>query len=273
MYKVGLSSCGKTLNEQLFADFAEHGIDAIEISPEWFEYRNLNYQNLYDFSRRYGIMLWSYHLPFPSTDICSSNNGVRLCSVQYMCELIKQASNIGIEKFVIHAGLEPVSLVPEKRAEAMAYSKDSLSQLADFAAQYGSLICVEDLPRTCLGNSSEEILDLISVNDKLRVCLDTNHLLKEDNVDFIRRIGDKIVTLHVSDYDYADERHWLPGEGKVQWKAVLDALKEVNYQGVWMYEIGYKCPNTIERSRDLNCADFVRNARELFEDQELTVVG
>lgn len=134
------------------------------------------------------------------------------------------------------------------------------------------MLAVEDLPRTCLGNTADEIAELISGNSKLRVCLDTNHLLHESNIDFIKKLGSKIITLHVSDYDYENERHWLPGEGKIDWNGVLDALSAVNYNGVWMYEISYECPNTIKRPRDLTPDDFVRNAKELFERKPLTVI-
>ena len=272
MYKIGLSSCGKVLDEQLFRDYAQNGIGAIEISPVWNEYKRVDYHSLHKWSQQYGVTLWSYHLPFPTTDICSTNRGLRICSVEYLCELIRKGSDTGITKFVIHAGLEPVSFELKERAEKLACSRESLNQLADFAAECGAVICVEDLPRSCLGNSSDEILELISVNDKLRVCLDTNHLLKEDNVDFIRRVGNKIETLHISDYDYVDEKHWLPGEGKIQWQPLIEELKNINYQGVWMYEIGFKCPDSIKRSRDLKCADFARNAREIFNNESLTVI-
>jgi sugar phosphate isomerase/epimerase len=90
-------------------------------------------------------------------------------------------------------------------------------------------------------------------------------------VDFICKIGKKIETLHVSDYDFVNERHWLPGEGKVNWRALIAALREIDYSGVWMYEILFKCPKTILRPCDLTCEDFARNARELFAGEEPTV--
>ena len=254
MYKVGLSSCGKTLNEQFFAECSQTGINAIEISPEWNEYKDIDYPSLLRLSKQYNVALWSFHLPYPTTDICSSNREIRMRSVNYMCELIEKASNIGIRYFVVHSGREPVSFEPEERAQAMACSKESLNLLADFAANYGSVICLEDLPRSCLGNTSTEILELISVNEKLRVCLDTNHLLKEDNADFIRAVGNKIVTLHVSDYDFVDERHWLPGKGKVDWKRMINVLEDVDYEGRFLYEIDWD---------DLTFADVAENYKQL----------
>ena len=95
-------------------------------------------------------------------------------------------------------------------------------------------------------------------------------MLYEDAVDFIRNVGDKIVTAHVSDFDFYNERHWLPGEGKLDWQAILRALKEIGYQGPWLYEIGFACPKTIYRDRDLTCDDFVRNAKELFNNTSIT---
>lgn len=270
MLKIGMSSAGKKINEDLFADYAKHGIEAIEISPGWPDYKHLDYNALKRCSEKYGVALWSYHMPFQTTDIANKDRAWRLCSLEYMCELIKQASEIGIHKFVTHASTE-LPDDPVRRAETLDIAKESLSQLADFAANYGSTICVEDLPRRCLGNCSEELLDILSVNDKLRVCFDTNHLLGEDILSFIKRMEDKIVTVHISDYDYIDERHWLPGEGDIPWYDLYQALLDVSYTGAWMYEIGPKCPKTILRDRDLTCADFVRNAKEIFEGRPLTV--
>ncbi len=270
MLKIGMSSAGKQINEQLFADYAANGIGAVEISPGWPVYKTLDYKTLKEYSEKYGVELWSYHMPFQTTDIATTDRAWRLCSLEYMCELIKQASNIGIHKFVTHASTE-LPNDPVKRAEHLAIAKESLDQLAEYAAQYDSVICVEDLPRRCLGNCSDELLDILSANDKLRVCFDTNHLLGEDILSFIKKVGDKIVTIHVSDYDYIDERHWLPGEGDIPWYDLYKALLEAGYTGAWMYEIGPKCPNTILRDRDLTCADFARNAKEIFEGKPLTV--
>lgn len=136
----------------------------------------------------------------------------------------------------------------------------------------GAVIAVEDLPRTCLGRNSEEILELISVHPALRVCFDTNHLLEEDIPTFVRNVGKKIITLHVSDYDFINERHWLPGEGDICWPEVLDALCKVDYAGPWLYEVGYKPPQTIER-RQLTAVDFAHNANVLFAGDIPAAIG
>ena len=83
--------------------------------------------------------------------------------------------------------------------------------------------------------------------------------------------GNKIVTTHVSDYDFVNERHWLPGEGKIDWQELLSTFKAVEYSGPWLYEMSFACPKTIYRERDLTFEDFVRNAKEVFNNEKITV--
>lgn len=71
----------------------------------------------------------------------------------------------------------------------------------------------------------------------MKICFDTNHLLSEDIVHFVEACGDRIATIHVSDYDRVDERHWLPGKGKIDWPALYGALMKAGYKGAFMYEL------------------------------------
>lgn len=256
--------------EALTAQYKKAGISALEISPQQDKYESLNYQRIYAATKANGVKLWSFHLPFMPFEIWDISKE-ELCenTVAYMCELIDKATAIGVDKFVVHPSGEPVE--ENERAKRMACAKNSLFKLARYAKTKGAVIAVEDLPRSCLGRNSDEILELISAHEDLRVCFDTNHLLNENPVDFVRKVGKKIVTLHVSDYDFINERHWLPGEGKIDWQALLQALKEVGYNGVWMYELGFNCPTSILRDRDLTCEDFVKNANELFDGKTPTV--
>ena len=59
----------------------------------------------------------------------------------------------------------------------MELAKEGLFLLSRVATEAGAHLCVEDLPRTCLGNSSAEILELLTADPSLTVCFDTNHLL------------------------------------------------------------------------------------------------
>jgi sugar phosphate isomerase/epimerase len=141
-----------------------------------------------------------------------------------------------------------------------------LKILAEKAHSLGIRLAVEDLPRTCLGNCSDDILYLLEGNPLLNVCFDTNHLLKQDNVEFIKAVGNRIITLHVSDYDFIDERHQLPGEGKNNWNAIINELEKVNYSGPFLYEVSSKASPNHRTGPELKPKDLRENHLMLIEN-------
>lgn len=270
MFEIGLSTCSKIIDENLFRQYREAGIGAMEIAQPYDRYCKINYAEVYKFSKEYGIRLNSFHLPFsPFDEVDISNPVLQKGTIEYHSELIKKAADIGIEKFIIHPGTEPIKA--DERRDRMECAKESLVRLAEIADREGAVMCVEDLPRTCLGRNSDEIAELASADDRLRLCLDTNHLFTEALPDYIRKFGKRIVTIHVSDYDFLNERHWLPGEGDIDWQSVLAALREVGYSGPWLYEVAFERPASIIGGRDLTCEDIARNAKELFAGEKPTV--
>ena len=272
MYKVGLSTTGQKICEETIKMYGSAKLEYIEISCGKDEIDSLDYEKLKEWCDKYNVKIWSFHLPFYPFDVLDiSNEALADYTVKYLSDIILKASRIGVDKFIIHASGEPIE--ESQRQKRMETAKKSLYALAEVAKGACATICVEDLPRTCLGRSASDILELLSVHPSLRACFDTNHLLSEDNIDFVKKIGDKIVTLHVSDYDFINERHWLPGEGKNDWQGILNTLKEIGYSGIWLYEIDMQCPKTIIRPRALTVKDFQLNAKEVFENSKITIIS
>jgi len=54
--------------------------------------------------------------------------------------------------------------------------------------------------------------------------------------DFLREFSEKIVHMHVSDNDGADDLHLGIGYGTINWESVAKAVKEANYSNVIMLE-------------------------------------
>lgn len=274
MYKIGLSSSGKVLGPALFESYAKVGIAGMELSLGYEGSQTQDYKAVAQWAKDTGVTLWSFHLPFKPfdlIDISAFDPTLRKNSVAHLSELIKRAGDIGITKYILHS-----SGITKKETNLrgrMECAKESLPYLADAAESAGGVLCVENLPPICLASNTEEVKELTDVDSRLRVCFDTNHLLGEDPLHFIRALGDKIVTIHVSDYDFIFERHWMPGEGKIDWQSLYHALQDAGYDGLWLYEIGFAIPKTILRDRELNCEDFARNADEIFHNKPFTVLG
>lgn len=273
MYKIGFSTpSNDELCEDFFKNCKDAGISHVEISLSDELSRKLNYNKIKKWAQKYGIVLWSFHLPFwPFSEIDISKPELAEKTIEYLKGYIDKASQIGIDKFVIHASGEPIG--EDERPLRMETAKKSLATLAEFAAARGAKIAVENLPRTCLGRNSSDIKELLSAHPSLVSCFDTNHLLKQDFCEYLDEVGDTIITLHVSDYDFKDERHWLPYEGKIDWQKMLEKLKELNYSGVWLYEIDLNAPWTINRSRRLELNDFVNNAKSVFAGETPSYLG
>ena len=73
----------------------------------------------------------------------------------------------------------------------------------------------------------------------ISICADVNHLLQERSENAILKMGSRIKTLHISDYDYVDEKHLMPGKGLINWMELIGNLEKIGYSGVFNYELGY----------------------------------
>ncbi len=247
MNKSNIIPCGcsssfvkNTTLEKMFADYKTNDIPCMEIAFGQYEDSvNLDFKEYKRLADKYGINLYSYHLPFaPFTTLnpADKDETVRSFTVNYFKALMSKAKNdADISLFIIHPSGEPIE--DSERDTALNQAKKSLYELSVFAENNNMTLAVENLPRTCLGRSSDDMYELLSIHPALKMCFDINHAGCESSVDIIKRFADKIVTLHVSDYMGNDECHLLPLEGIVDWKGVINALKEANYSGAFLYEV------------------------------------
>lgn len=140
--------------------------------------------------------------------------------------------------YIIHGSFEPIS--DDIRPTQLAALHDSLEKITAWTQ---TPIAVESLPRTCLFNTAAEGIAIIdAIPAGVGACVDVNHFLRETSEDAVRALGKRILTTHISDHDYEDERHWLPGEGRIDWMALLSAFEAVGYDGVFNYEVSASLP-------------------------------
>lgn len=273
-FRFGLSSCGiQDLTEQDFQNFSDAGLQELELSFSADRYDVLKWKEIESRAFKYGIHLWSLHLPygpFSKINIASKDKDIRKYTVSYWGELMKKAADIGVKIMVLHPSAEPNQ--EGERKQLIENAQDSLIKLADIAEQCKAVIAVENLPRTCLGRDSAEMKQLLSADSRLRMCFDTNHLLFQPLKEFISDMGERIITTHCSDYDFIDECHWLPGEGKIDWKEVVEMLEKVHYSGPLLYEVGFEENKAIGRRR-LTVNDFRENHRCLINKQPVIPIG
>lgn len=183
-----------------------------------------------------GLEVWSVHLPFSGTlDISLTDNTLREANVELMARMIRMAGEFKPKKLVLHPSSEPIA--ENEREARLKCAKESIGKLLPVAKEIGAELCIENLPRTCLGRTSSDMLYLIEDYPEVMVCFDSNHLLTETHNSFFKAVGDRIGTIHASDYDMTDERHWVPGKGVIDWPSFLTSLMHYGYDGVFMTEV------------------------------------
>ena len=117
---------------------------------------------------------------------------------------------------------------------------------------------------------SEDLLELYRLigSERIFFCLDTGHanIARQDIPAMIRAYGKRLGSLHMND-NYGkispiyEDLHLFPGYGKIEWKEVFSALREVGYEGTLNTEpIG-----ELGRSSHAVRVTMLRAAREIVE--------
>ena len=264
-YNFGVHSYLVNENPQKFySDCKAQGIKYIDIDPGEYGYGSYEQiiagsQTTKKYMEEYGLATWAIHLPYGNSfDISTTDENRRREIVESLSDYIKALTKVfHPQRFVLHPSGEPVTTSAE-REKNIAQAIKSVRALYNVATQKGVVLCIENLPRTCLGNTPEELLRIVTPTPGVKICYDTNHNLLDSYDDFISKTGHLIGTIHVSDYDYTNERHWLPGMGKLPWGDLILMLEECGYDGVFMSESdnnpAHKIPSTEETINSFKAA-------------------
>lgn len=242
---------GTSLNGPLdLKEIKDAGLDCIEIvlSHKRFHHHTRKakqyYSDIVAKANKLGLQIWSVHLPYGNEwdiSVLDVQEKERILKAHH--DLLMWAAQYGVRHAVIHPSYEPIAA--EERKDRLAVCRTSLEILAQHSAEVDIQLAVECLPRTCLGNTSGEMVELLRDNRYAGVCCDVNHLMQEKPESFIQKLGQHVKTLHISDNDGVDERHWMPGNGVINWRNVMQSLTDIGYDGPFMFEVKNPDPQEI----------------------------
>ena len=244
--------------EEAILEFEKDGLGYIELSSE--HSISLLERNgapsdigrdFANFCLQHGIKPLQAHMIFPSniaTDKSILNTLVRQ---------MEMLDGMGVKYGVLH--LDPMKNSGLEHAEIVEKNVEALKTLLSLSAHTGTVLCIENLDKICAG--IDEILYIIDrVNsNRLAVCLDTGHLnitKTSSQREFIMKAGERLHALHIANNDGTGDRHFAPFTGGVgiDFTEVVDALREINYNGLFNYEIGGEsgaCPVPVKHIKYL----------------------
>ena len=253
---VSLSIISERLTPDVARAVADSRIETLELRAPSFEgnTRVEDRRLLRRLLRRRAVRATTVHAPFGNDlDISSRDDEVRRIGMRAVSVSLELAIELDVPIVVVHASAEPVA--PDERPARLERTQRALADFDPRCREGNRRIAVELLPRTCLGNTVEELFQILEPLDPgvFGVCLDTNHLMDRHGTlaDVVRRLGDRLIALHLSDYDGVDEQHLLPGEGVLDWESFMAALRDIDYAGPFNYECGLDGETPEERIRSL----------------------
>lgn len=188
---------------------------------------------------RKGIATPTFHCTFGTRqDLSSLDAETRRGAVANVIGELSQARDLHAEIVVLHPSFEPI---PDAEREARKSAlKVSLSEIEERLRRYGYRLALELLPRSCLGNTADELLEIVEdFGDEFGFCLDVNHLMADIGgiPAAVRKLAPRLYAVHVSDYFGEDECHNMPGNGRIDWPAFARALDDAGYAGPFTYEL------------------------------------
>jgi len=202
------------------------------------------------------LKVHSLHAPFSGVNIASLDEEERKNSLEHIKKSMESCSEIEGEIVIIHPFSTETSGDDQSYLRAKNKTEDSLCTLATFAEKLGIKLAVENMTgKRRVGSDISELIELVTKinNPCLGLCLDTGHsFVGKEDVDLSKNVlecGRNLFALHIQDTDGKKDRHWLPGQGIINWAQFMKDLVSIDYQGVLTLEISGS-PEFAERNVD-----------------------
>ena len=160
----------------------------------------------------------------------------RAATIEHYKEVIDLAHDLGAERVLYIAGWRSYGVSTE---EALGWTLNALIQIATYAATKGVTICIEPTSADSnLIDTAGQALKLLEQTGQpnVKLMFDTYHALYRNEVssDYVHEMAPHLAHVHFADIDRRP-----PGEGIVDWAGVMQALKDIDFNGYLTMEIGF----------------------------------
>ncbi len=195
--------------------------------------------------KRLGFEIYTLHLPqLVDYDFSALDEQVRLAAIEKQKEIVEMALCLEPKVLVVHPDTGQTDA--ENWHLRHAALKKSMAEFAPWCKQKGLKIALENLTQKSAFQSAEVLVDVIESlkADNIGICFDVNHLFVQSHREFIEKARKYLLTMHISDNDGVAERHFIPGDGVLDWKEILASLDEIGYDATLIFECGPNVLNT-----------------------------
>jgi sugar phosphate isomerase/epimerase len=188
-----------------------------------------------------GLEAYSFHAPFSERiDITAPDKSARDFALGQLSRAAEAAAVLNVRYFVIHPGPENASLPSHERFWRLENAVEILNRVSTHCRQLGVGLVLENmLPHLFAGRTRDLLWILGALNTpNVGVCLDTGHAyLGEDLPSVLYKLSGHLWMVHASDNNHHYDDHLPPGDGKIDWAALLKHLSDLHFNGTIILEI------------------------------------
>lgn len=183
------------------------------------------------------------HAPFHDVNLASLNPLMRRASVKQLRECIEFANDVGSKLVVVHPGQLSKDYPKAMLKQSCLNLVDSINGVIPSVEKLDMILALENQhDGSAYGVISfpEDYIEIIEELDSpyVKGAFDVGHAntFKIDLEAGLMKISDYLVNIHIHDNDGKSDLHLPVGEGIIDFRGVLRALKNLNYKGPLIIE-------------------------------------
>lgn len=161
---------------------------------------------------------------------------------ELMRRSVLAAEALGVKWMVVHPYTVRRNGGGYDYRKSFEYNKEYMKHWGEIFADHHVGMAIENMTKpTHYGSCAEELLELIDVidNPNVQICIDTGHanMVGLNVPDMIRQVGSHLKATHINDNYGIKDEHFSPFNGTIPWKEVVQALRDIDYQECFAFEI------------------------------------
>jgi sugar phosphate isomerase/epimerase len=184
---------------------------------------------------RYHLRIHNIHTPLGDEQrISSPDEEMRKAGVEEVTAAIDACSELGAGMIVLHLSHRAGAVEYEARLDS---ARRSFSQIITAAEKAGIKVACENLFSLDSNAILKRILNEFA-HPLAGLCYDTSHANLTDNpMEFLEEYGDRLFITHISDNRGVHDDHLIPGFGKIDWPAMMKAIRGTGFEGPLLLEV------------------------------------
>jgi len=198
---------------------------------------------------------YTVHAPFADINIASPSKPMLNASIKRLEQSIGYARDLDAQLWVFHPGAR-TGISTFYPGEDWKQNIQTIRELHETAEKHGLNIAIENLPEKygfIMKNPEDfqKFYKETSLQD-IGMTLDVGHAnLENQIINFLKKLPDKIVHMHLSDNMGENDQHLGIGYGKIDWLQFAETLREIAYNKNIIIEVMEHVQESLQKIREM----------------------